>query len=706
MNSGCTSAITGRAAPEAGVAVDTLLPVRPLRLFVFLFCALIAQAATVNWTTVPPAQAGLDAAALERWKDALVASGTTGLLVARRGSVAYEWYAPDWGPDKPHGTASLAKALIGGMSLLLACSDGLISPDDLASKYIPQWRNHPLKSKITIRQLATHTSGIEDAEQDSIAHEQLPGWKGAFWKRDPDPFSIALTQAPVIFEPGTQNAYSNPGMAALSYAITAGLRGGDIRTLLKTRIFDPLGIPESAWSIGYGRGYEWNGLTLYANWGGASFTPRAAARVGQLMLQQGSWNGAELIRPTAVRQAVEYAGMPKPSRAHDAFAPGSGLAWYTNADGVWPDVPRDAIAGAGAGHQVLFIIPSLELVVVRNGQAMNERDGPFWTPVYEKLLRPLMAVVANRAPYPPSPVIRKLVFLPDIRRDAVDSDNWPLTWGDDDAQYTSYGDGWGFEPRVERKLGMGFARITGPAANFRGINLRSEGEALGDGARSPKASGILMAGGVLYLWVRNVVNSQLLWSKDHGGTWQSGFRFETSFGSPTFLNFGRNYAGARDNYIYTYSQDGPSAYESDHQLVLARVPKDRIADRSAWEFFRSLDQNGRPVWTSSIRDRGAVFSYAAHCRRADVVYNAGIKRYLLALAYNATGDWGIFDAPEPWGPWSAVSHNDPWDIPNTHGYRLPSKWISPDGLTMTLVFSGVRPNDAFCTRTIHLQLAP
>ena len=676
-----------------------------------------AVAASIPWKTIEPERAGLDRTVLNAWKDALSAAGTSGLLVVRRGSIAFEWYSPESGVDQPHGTASMAKALVGGMSLLVAIDDGRLSPDDLASKYIPEWRDDPRKSKITIRQLATHTSGIEDAEQDALPHEQLPGWKGAFWKREPDPFSIALRQAPVIFEPGTRWAYSNPGMAALSYAITASLKGGDVRSLLASRIFEPLGIPENAWSIGYNRGYELDGLKLYANWGGASFTARAAARIGQLMLQQGAWNGREIVRRSAVKQVTAYAGMPKPPRDSDRFAPASGLAWYTNADGVWPEVPRDAFAGAGAGHQVMVVIPSLELIVVRNGKAMNGRGEPFWTPVYEKILRPLMAAVVERGPYPPSPVIRKVEFLSDIRRAAIDSDNWPLTWADDDALYTSYGDGWGFEPRTERKLGMGFARITGLASSFHGVNLRSSGERIGDGPKSLKASGILMVNGVLYLWARNADNSQLFWSKDHAKSWNSGFRFQTGFGSPTFLNFGRNYAGSRDDYVYTYSQDGPSAYESDNQMALARAPKSRITDRAAWEFFERLDDAGHPVWTGDIEKRGAVFAYAAHCRRSDVVYNPGVRRYLMALAYNAAGDWGIYDAPEPWGPWTLVFHNDasesgvganPWGIADTHGYRLPAKWISADGLAMTLVFSGVRHGDttydAFCTRTIRLEL--
>jgi CubicO group peptidase (beta-lactamase class C family) len=664
-------------------------------------CAGLGCAQSIDSAPISPAEAGLDAAKLESFRSTLAAHRTSGLIVIRRGRIALEWYAPEWNAGRPHGTASMAKALVGGMSLAVAMSDGRISPDDLASKYIGGWSADPLKSKITIRQLATHTSGISDAEQDGIPHDQLPGWKGDFWKRTPDPFSIAVRQAPVLFEPGTQNAYSNPGMAALSYAITASLHGADIRTTLKQRVLDPLGVPERQWSIGYGRAYEVDGLQLYANWGGATFTPRAAARIGQLMMLQGQWNGRELIRRDVVKKVLTDQGMPRPGRSATDPAPASGLAWYTNQDGIWPAAPHDTFAGAGAQHQVIVVVPSLDLIVVRSGDALGDTSAGFWGPVYELVVKPLMEAVAVRAPYPPSPVIRGAVFGKEIHREAIDSDNWPLTWGDDDAQYTSYGDGFGFEPHVEKKLGMGFARITGGPADYRGANWRSDGERTGNGMQSPKASGILMVEGVLYLWVRNVSNAQLLWSTDRGKTWQWGFKMDVGFGSPAFLNFGRNYAGARDGFVYTYSQAGLSAYESDNAVVLARVPKGRIRERGAWEFFGRLDPAGQPAWTSDVTLRGAVFAYPANCQRVDVVYDPGIKRYLMAVGYDHDGGWGLFDAPEPWGPWTTVLHRQ-WDVPATHGYRLPAKWISADGLTLTLVFSGVKPNDAFCTRTLTL----
>ena len=218
-----------------------------------------------------------------------------------------------------------------------------------------------------------------------MSHEELTGWKGDFWKRKPDPFSIAIHEAPVIFVPGARFAYSNPGMAALAYAVTASLKGApqtDIYSLLKQRVMDPLGIPGNEWSIGYGQAYEVDGLKLYANWGGGRFSPRATARIGQLMLHEGRWQVRQLFRREWVRKMVT--GVEP--------LPRMGLCWWTNATAVWPKVPRDAFRGGGAGNQVLLVIPSLSLIIVRNGEWLeqgndNAEAEHIFNPVMDALTR-------------------------------------------------------------------------------------------------------------------------------------------------------------------------------------------------------------------------------------------------------------------------------------------------------------------------------
>jgi CubicO group peptidase (beta-lactamase class C family) len=673
---------------------------------------LCAMARAFEWQTVPAEQCGMSSAVLEAAGRDLQARSTQIFLVIRHDRIVYEQYGPGFTRDTPHYTASLAKALVGGLSLMLALDDGRLTPDDLACRYVPAWQGDPLKSRITLRQLATHYSGIEDAEEAGLSHEELKGWKGAFWKRVPNPFRTARDDAPVTLPPGTAFQYSNPGMAILGYCVTAALRDApqtDIRALLGERLMGPMGVPDSEWRIGYGAAYELDGLKLYAPWGGGSYSANATARIGRLLLHGGLWDRDRLVGERAVALAIADAGMPTPDRSRDR-QPRSGLCWWLNSDGLFRSVPRDLFAGAGAGQQLLAVIPSLDLIIVRNGGDMG-REG-FWEGIERYVLDPVVAAV-TAPPYPPSHVIRGVEFAPEaeVRRAAIGSDNWPITWGDDDAQYAAYGDGNGFEPGTEAKLSLGFARITGGPDGFRGQNLRSEsGERAGDGAAGPKASGMLMVGGTLYMLVRNVETSQLAWSEDRGRTWTWGFRFDTSFGCPSFLQFGPGYQGARDGYVYVYSSDGPSAYESYDQVVLARAPKGRLSERAAWQFLSGFTPDGSPEWRADIAARAPVFRYPGRCQRLDVVYDAGLKRYLMALGFDHEGGWGLFDAPEPWGPWTTVFHTKSWGLGGTHGYRLPTKWISPDGKTLHLVFSGRAEegvnNDAFCVRQMTLETFP
>ena len=361
---------------------------------VWIFAMALPLAAATSWPTAAPADEGFRTDRVEALKTTLLSHKTAALLVARHGRIVLEWYAPGVNAGTRQGTASLAKALVGGMSLLVALDTGRMGIDDPAWKYIPAWKDDPRKRLITIRQLATHSSGIEDAEQAGFTHMEIPGWKGAFWRRKPDPIRIAIRDAPVVFPPGSKFGYSNPGMAALGYAVTASLRGTatpDLFTALRDRVCRPLDIPDDDWRISYGEQYSVDGMTVYGTWGGGAFTPRATARIGQLMLQNGRWKAEPLCREESVRRMVRYAGTPIPDRSDELEHLASGLAWWTNFDAVWKKIPRDAFAGAGAGQEVLLVVPSRDLVIVRNGAAMSPREERrFWVDMEEYLFNPIM----------------------------------------------------------------------------------------------------------------------------------------------------------------------------------------------------------------------------------------------------------------------------------------------------------------------------
>ncbi len=686
-----------------------------------------------KWGCSLPEDEGFSTRELYSMRDTLAAHKTTSILIARNDKIILEWYADGWNPASQHYTASLAKSLVGGMSLALALNDGRLHVDDSVWKFIPRWKDDPQKSRITIRELATHSSGIQDAElteKDILEakakgleikdrHMDIPGWKGDFWRKDPDPFTISRDLAPVVFSPGTSYHYSNTGMAMLAYAVTASYRGSeykDIRTLLRERLMEPIGINDDEWEIGYGQTYSVDGLELVANWGGGSFTPRAVARIGRLMLHKGNWSGKQLIDSIWVERIVENAGTPLPPREVKNLSPACGLAWYNNFDGVWSRAPRDLFLGAGAGNQTLMVIPSLGIVVVRNGEDMYdpEKGEGFNYGVVKYLVNPLMDAF-KEPPYPLSKKITEVKFAPDttIIRKADGSDNWPVTWADDGSLYTAYGDGWGFSPGVEKKLSLGLAKIVGGPGDFKGINIRSKtGEFVGEGRNGKKASSLLMINGILYMWIRNAsgngIGSQLAWSSDYGRKWKfADWKFTKSFGYPVFLNFGKNYHGARDNYVYIYSHDENDAYKPADRMVLARVPKDKLSDPASYEFFSSADKSGEPVWSKDINRRGAVFSNPAMCCRSGMSYDEGLKRYLWCQIIPESnhpqgprfqGGFGIYEAPEPWGPWSTVYYTRDWDAGPGETSSFPTSWMSADGKTCYLVFSG---DDCFSVRKVE-----
>jgi hypothetical protein len=326
----------------------------------------------------------------------------------------------------------------------------------------------------------------------------------------------------------------------------------------------------------------------------------------------------------------------------------------------------------------------------------------------------LPASPPKAAPYPPSPHILGVTWAPTefIVRRADGSDTWPMTWSDDDRLYTAYGDGNGFEPFVPQKLSMGIAWVEGDPPAVRGVNVRSPtGEFLGNGKAGRKASGMLMVKGVLYMLVRNLDHAQLASSRDHGMTWSwADWRFTTSFGCPTFLNFGKDYMGARDGYVYIYSPDSDDAYTAADRMVLARVPENEILRQTAYEYFAGLSPTREPQWSAEIARRAAVFENGGHCFRGGITYNPALHRYLWCQILPEShhpegtrfqGGFGIYDAPEPWGPWTTVFYTPDWDVGPGDSSSFPTKWMSADGRRAWLVFSN---RDSFALRKAEFSL--
>ncbi len=161
------------------------------------------------------------------------------------------------------------------------------------------------------------------------------------------------------------------------------------------------------------------------------------------------------------------------------------------------------------------------------------------------------------------------------------------------------------------------------------------------------------------------------------------------------MNFGRDYAGARDVFVYSYYIQpvwGPgaatktTAHSFDvHQpgrVHLSRVPKDSILNRQSYEFFAGIGPDGRPVWTTDLKRKQPVFADANGVGwNVSVSYNPALRRYILGTEHAEThaGKMGLFDAPEPWGPWTTVAYDDAWGAGHievtTFYWNFSQKWL-------------------------------
>ena len=294
----------------------------------------------------------------------------------------------------------------------------------------------------------------------------------------------------------------------------------------------------------------------------------------------------------------------------------------------------------------------------------------------------------------------------------VKGDTYPFTWAEDDELYTSAGDpNWGESPS-----GLDIEKFSGGPTDYRISQVNAMKDYVGWGGDGPKPSGMICVEGILYLAFQNMLrlrkppyslrsqhgsDAQIVYSNNKGFFWAPTFNTITGpmfpgyrFGGPTFIQFGKNNANARDKYVNAVSSD---KWDNGSNLRLGRVAADSIVHREAWEWICAFTPSGEPAWTSELNDAVPILSLHRFTGLPEMVYLAGIQRYLLLtwrLHQDFSPDDGtdllIFEAPEPWGPFSLVHYEEYWEGKAFNPYcpRVPLKWIESDGLTGWLQFSG------------------
>jgi hypothetical protein len=374
----------------------------------------------------------------------------------------------------------------------------------------------------------------------------------------------------------------------------------------------------------------------------------------------------------------------------------------------------------------MSIQPTMTTVVLAAAAALSACRSP--------LIAGNAADTGSQAPYPHSQMLTvNWDFSAGTKsRAALGSDLWPCTWARDDNQYCAWGDGGGFDGNDDHigRVSLGFARLTGipvaaGAAGFFGKNVWGAPPYAENAATfGGKVVSLISIDGVLYaiggFWTaQNTPDPTqrseggpfytIAWSADLGHNWQTAL-WATPSMLGTFLNFGRDNAGAIDSYVYVYYL---RSGDTQH-LFLKRVAKDELlADPSApgiYQYLSAITGHGRAArWSTSESDAHAIFRDPNNVDTPDVVYDGKLHRYLMTAGHyrsgadgdSSPGQFGIFESPHPWGPWSTIGYYDAWGhygraaAGDFLGMRMPNKWVGPDGKTRWFVFSGLHELDSF-----------
>lgn len=273
---------------------------------------------------------------------------TLAVLVLHQGRVVAERYAEGITPQTRLPGWSMTKSVTATLVGILE-GDGRVDID--APGAISEWRGtEDTRADITLDHLLRMTSGLDITEDQSGAD---PNSKMLF--NVPDAAAYAAERG-LQADPGEHWEYMSGNTVLVSRAISQVLGGSLGATLgfVHDRLFEPLGITSAVMEP------DPAGTLI-----GSSFmlaTAREWAKLGQLYVNDGVWEGARILPPGW----RSYVARHTPESGSQAY--GAGF-WLTSADGEsgWPGVPVDAFYMNGFQGQIVMMIPSEELVLVRLG---------------------------------------------------------------------------------------------------------------------------------------------------------------------------------------------------------------------------------------------------------------------------------------------------------------------------------------------------
>jgi CubicO group peptidase (beta-lactamase class C family) len=282
---------------------------RTLFLIAFLLSLIVPGGSFTSYARDPgsfpggePVASGINDRALAHVVDRVKASHSDALVIMKNGKPVVTWYSGN--KAEPIETMSITKSLV---ALAIGCliDRGRIrSIDEPVYRFFPEW-DKGKKRLVTLRHLLNHTSGLEDVTQLS---RKMPS--------NADFVRLALSSK-LVSDPGTRFRYNNSAVNLLSgvVKVASGIR---LDIFVRNEIFTPLGIGNVTWKVDEGG----NALGMI----GLTMAAPDLARIGQMMLQGGVWNGRPIVSETWIAEMTRQA---------QKFEPDSGLLWW-----ILPEEPK------------------------------------------------------------------------------------------------------------------------------------------------------------------------------------------------------------------------------------------------------------------------------------------------------------------------------------------------------------------------------
>jgi CubicO group peptidase (beta-lactamase class C family) len=361
----------------------------------FVLAPVLARAE--GWQTSSPEAQGMSSRELAGLVEFGITNGMDSVLVVRHGSIVAEAYYAPFAPGMKHRINSATKSVIGSL-VAIALKDGrLTSVDQPVLGFFPErsFANVDERKKaLRLRHLLDMTSGLDWNEPLSGASLE----SFIQMERSPDWVQFILDR-PMAREPGAAFDYNSGGPHVLS-AVLSKVTGRSALDYAREKLFGPLGIEDVFWRHDP-QGVSAGGAGLYLQ-------PRDMARLGQLWLADGVWQGERLMAPgwiDAVRHASVWMGIGPLLRYANLF---------------WSEPEKGAYLAVGYDRQLIAVMPDLDVVAVfTGGKRVSTATGIPSTSKYplSAVLDRLKAAVKSDGTLPEDPTA--LALLADKTREVA-----------------------------------------------------------------------------------------------------------------------------------------------------------------------------------------------------------------------------------------------------------------------------------------------